>query len=79
MAVEEVVGQCRAHGDPCHNEGEDRRRVCQSEGPGIGALDDHSQGMGPDKGALTHWGEERYACNPEEHTVVVGMGTLGNK
>lgn len=81
MAVGEVVGQCRPRGDLGHGvEGEGRRRVDQSEGPGRGALEGRSQGRGPGKGVLTHWVEEGYACNPEEHTVVaVGRGTLRNK
>lgn len=75
------MGQCRSHGDLGHGvEGEGRRRVDQSEGPGRGALEGSSQGRGPGKGALTHLVEEGYACNPEEHTVVaVGRGTLRNK
>lgn len=78
-AVGEVGGQNRSHGDLGHSvEGEGRRRVGQSEGPGKGALVGHSQGRGHGK-ALTHWGVG-YACNPEEHTVVaVGRGNLRNK
>lgn len=72
------MGQCRLRGDLGHGvEGEGRRRVDQSEGPGRCALEDRSQGRGPDKEVLTHWVEEDYACNPEEHTaVVVGRDTL---
>lgn len=78
MAAEEEVGQCRSRGDLGHGVGgEGRRRVGQSEGPDRGALEGHSQGRDPGKGVLTHWVEEGYACNPEEHTVVaVGRGTL---
>lgn len=77
-AAGEVVGQCRSRGDLGHGvEGEGRRTVDRSEGPGRGALEGRSQGRGPGKGVLTHWVEEDYACNPEEHTVVaVGRGTL---
>lgn len=80
-AVGEVVGQCRPRGDLGHGvEGEGRRRMDQSEGPGRGALEGHNQDRGPGKGILTHWVEEGYACNPEEHTVVaVGRSTLRNK
>lgn len=80
-AVEEVEGRCRFRGDFVRDaEGEGRRRVDPSEEPGRYAPAGHSQGRGPDKGALTHWVEEDYACNPEEHTVVaVGRGTLRNK
>lgn len=81
-AVGEVVGQCRSHGDLGRGvEGEGRRRVDQSEGPGRSAPKGSSQGRGPGKGVLTHWVEEGYACNPEEHTVAaaVGRGILGNK
>lgn len=80
-AVGEVVGQGRSRGDYGHGvEGEGKRKVDQSEGPGRGALEGHSLGRGPGKGVLTHWVEEGYACNPEGHTVVaVGRGTLRNK
>lgn len=80
-AVEEVEGQCRFRGDLGHGvEGEGRRRVDRSGGPGRCALEEYSQGRGPGKGVLTHWVEEDYACNPEEHTVAaVGRGTLRNK
>lgn len=78
-AVEEVEGHYRFHGDLGHGaEGEGRRRVDQSGGPGRCALEGHIQGRGPGK-VLTHWVEEDYACNPGEHTVAVGMGTLRNK
>lgn len=80
-AVEEVVGQCRSRDDLGRGvEGEGKRKVDQSEGPGRGALDGRSQGRRPGKGVLTHWVAEGYAYNPEEHTVVaVGRGTLRNK
>lgn len=77
--VVEVAAQCRFHGDLDHGaEGEGRRRVDQSGGAGMCALEGHSQGKSPGKGVLTHWGEEDYAYNPEEHTVAVGRGTLRN-
>lgn len=77
----EVVGQCRSRGDLGHGvEDEGKRKVDQSEGPDRGALEGRSQGRGPGKGVLTHWGEEGYACNPGGHTVVaVGRGTLRKK
>lgn len=77
-AVEEVVGHCRSRDDLCRGvEGEGRRKVDQSEGPGRDALEGHSQGRGPGTEVLTHWVEEGYACNPGEHTVVVvDRGTL---
>lgn len=77
-AVGEVVGQCRSRGDLGHGEeGEGKRKVDQSEGPGRSALEGRSQGRGPGKVVLTHWGEEGYACNLEGRTVVaVGTGTL---
>lgn len=80
-AVGEAVDQCRPHGDFCHSvEGEGRRKLGQSEGPGRGAPEGRSQDRGPGKGVLTHWGEEGYGCNPEGHTVeAAGMGTLRNQ
>lgn len=80
-AVGEVAGQRRSRGDLGRGaEGEGKRKVDQSEGPGRGALEGHSQGKGPGKGVLTHWGGEGYACNPEGHTAAaVGKGTLRNK
>ena len=54
-AVGEVAGQCRSRGDLGHGvEGEGRRTVDQSEGPGRGALEGRSPGRGPGKGVLTH-------------------------
>lgn len=71
------MGQNRSHGDPDHGvEDVGKRRVDRREGPGMGVLEGRSQGRGPDKGALTHWVEEDYACNPGEHTVAAGRGTL---
>lgn len=75
----EEEGQGRGHGDPwCHSvEGEDRKRVGQSEGPGKGALEGHSQGRAPGKGVLqTHWGVEGCGHNLGRTVVVVGMCNL---
>ncbi len=77
-AAGEGVGQCNDLGRDVEDEG--KRRVDQNEGLGRCALEGHSRGRGPGKGVLTHWVEEDYACNPEEHTVAaVGTGTLRNK
>lgn len=74
-AVEEVVDQHRSHGDLDHGEeGEGRRRVDQSEGPGRGALGGNGWNRDPDKEVLTHLVEEGYGCNPVGHTV--GRGIL---
>lgn len=74
------MGHCSAHGGFCHNEGGNRKRARQNEGPGRVAAGDRSQGKGLDNGVPTHSGEEGYGCNLEEHIVVaVGKGTLKNK
>lgn len=76
-SVEEVEGQCRFRGDLGHDvEGEGRRKVDPSGGPDSFALEGHNQSRGPGKGVLIHWVEEDCACNPGEHTVAVGRGTL---
>lgn len=79
-SVEEVEGQCRFRGDLGHDvEGEGRRKVDPSGGPGRYALEGHSQSRGLGKGVLIHLVEVDYACNPEKHTAAVGRGTLKNK
>lgn len=77
-AVEEVVDQCRLHGDFGHRHEAygDKRRMTLREGPGRGARGDHNHNH-PGKQVLTHFGGEDYVCNPEEHTAVAAhMGIL---
>lgn len=76
-SVEEVEGQCRFRGDLGHDvEGEGRRKVDPSGRSGRFAPEGHNQSRGPGKGVLIHLVEEDCACNPGEHTVAVGKGTL---